>query len=213
MLFSRNRSSNGSPTASNRRSTRRRPSAALVVACTAIVLSLGGSAYAASYLITNTNQIAPMVLKQLKGNKGQKGAKGNTGLQGLVGPAGPAGPAGAPGTPGATGPAGPGGPAGPTGPAGATNVTVVRATIGSGTGFHAGYAHCPAGQRATGGGVGLSGGSFSGHYLYTLDTGPTDSSGNFDHTSTGTVPVSWYGSVWIPVNVGPAYVWVICAAP
>ncbi|MGH2879601.1 MAG: hypothetical protein ACRDK4_08360, partial [Solirubrobacteraceae bacterium] len=55
----------------------------------ALVFAMTGGAYAAKkYLITNTKQISPKVLKQLKGAKGP------------AGPAGPEGKAGAPGSPG-----------------------------------------------------------------------------------------------------------------
>jgi hypothetical protein len=75
---------------------RRRPSAAAVIACLALVLSLSGTAYAAHhYLLTSTKQIAPKLLRQLKGKPGPRGA---------TGPAGPAGPAGAAGAKGAQGP-------------------------------------------------------------------------------------------------------------
>jgi hypothetical protein len=85
---------------------RRHLNATSLVAVIALVLAMGGGAYAAKrYLITSTKQIKPSVLKQLKGASGKPGASG------APGPAGPTGPAGA----GAAGPAGPQGPAGPAG--------------------------------------------------------------------------------------------------
>ncbi len=73
----------------------RRPSPALVIACLALFVALGGSAIAAhKYLITSVNQIAPKVRKSL------------TGAQGPVGPQGPAGPAGKAGSDGKPGAAG-----------------------------------------------------------------------------------------------------------
>src|SRR5450759_4337074 len=78
---------------------RRHLSYSNVVATTALVFAMGGSAIAARhYLINSTRQINPKVLRVLKGNRG---------------PTGPAGTAGTAGTRGATGPAGPS-----TGPAG-----------------------------------------------------------------------------------------------
>jgi hypothetical protein len=83
---------------------RPRLSYANVVATLALIAALGGSAVAASYVITSTKQIAPKVRKALKGKKGKRGPIGKTGP---IGPAGPAGTAGAKGDTGATGPAGP----------------------------------------------------------------------------------------------------------
>jgi hypothetical protein len=83
----------------------RRPSPALVIACLALILALGGTAVAAKrYLITNTQQISPAVLKQLTklaakqvkqgpaGAAGAAGAAGTAGTAGLSGERGPAGP-------------------------------------------------------------------------------------------------------------------------
>jgi hypothetical protein len=111
----------------------RLPSPALVLSIVALVLALTGSAVAAKrYLITNTKQISPQVLKQLAklsvaaqgaqgpagapgaagtpGAAGKEGAAGAAGAEGAAGKEGAAGAAGAEGvagTPGKTGPAGP----------------------------------------------------------------------------------------------------------
>jgi hypothetical protein len=70
----------------------RKPSPAMIVACLALFVALGGTGIAASrYIITSTRQIRPRVLKALRGN---------TGPRGPVGPAGPAGPRGPAGFPG-----------------------------------------------------------------------------------------------------------------
>jgi hypothetical protein len=81
----------------------RRLTYANVTATLALVLALSGSAIAANtYLLTSTNQIAPSVLKKLKGATGPKGAKGSKGTKGDTGPVGPAGAAGAQGAKGDT---------------------------------------------------------------------------------------------------------------
>jgi Collagen triple helix repeat (20 copies) len=72
-----------------------------IVSMIALVLAMGGGAWAAKkYLITSTGQIKPSVLKALKG---QTGSAGPQGPQGLVGPTGLVGPQGPPGTAGAKG--------------------------------------------------------------------------------------------------------------
>ena len=77
----------------------RRPSAALVVATAALVMSTIGTSFAArQYVISSPGQIKPgaISLKALS-----KAARKS--LHGARGPAGPAGTAGVPGAPGATG--------------------------------------------------------------------------------------------------------------
>ena len=71
------------------------PSPAMVVALLALFFALGGSALAAKhYLLSSTKQIAPTVLKKLKGRTGSKGPAGP------AGPVGPQGPQGLLGTAG-----------------------------------------------------------------------------------------------------------------
>jgi hypothetical protein len=110
-----------------------RASPALVLSVIALVLALTGSAIAAKrYLITNTKQISPVVLKQLaamsaaQAQKGAPGAAGSTGAAGTTGPAGPAGPPGERGEAGQKGERGEIGLEGPPGPPGQS--------IGSGAG-------------------------------------------------------------------------------
>jgi hypothetical protein len=90
-----------------------------IIATVALVFALAGTSYAAStYLITSTNQIAPNVLKNLKGDRGPRGytgAAGAHGATGLTGSSGPSGSNGLTGAPGATGTAGPTGATGATG--------------------------------------------------------------------------------------------------
>lgn len=91
---------------------RARLSYANVTSTIALVLALGGSAVAASYVITSTNQIKPSVLKKLKGRKGPAGPAGSPGVPGAAGVAGAKGDKG---EAGATGQAGPAGQTGATG--------------------------------------------------------------------------------------------------
>jgi len=67
---------------------RARLSYANVTATLALILALGGTAWAASrYVITSTGQIAPGVRAAIKGATGPSGATGPTGLGGGAGPA------------------------------------------------------------------------------------------------------------------------------
>ncbi len=118
----------------------RRPTASDVFATMALFSALGGTALAAKhFLITNTNQIKPSVLAQLKGAAGHNGAAGSPG---------------APGSPGAQGPIGLQGPIGPAGPSKLSALTIVfgesksvpKETVSSST------ATCPAGSHAVSGG-------------------------------------------------------------
>lgn len=97
------------PHADSRR-TRRTPLLPVVVAvlvCGAIGAT--GAVAGAKYVITSQKQIAPKVLKKLKGKRGPAGGSG---------PAGQKGDAGAPGADGAQGPSGERGPEGERGPTG-----------------------------------------------------------------------------------------------
>ncbi len=89
---------------------RRRPSPAIVIACIALMVALGGTGYAAVRLPANsvgTAQIKNSAVTSLKVKNGSllradfKAGQVPAGAAGAVGPAGPAGPAGA------AGPAGP----------------------------------------------------------------------------------------------------------
>jgi hypothetical protein len=108
----------------------RRPSPALVIACLALVLALGGTAVAAKrYLITNTKQISPAAVKQiakLAARQGAASATGGTGAAGKEGAPGPTGATGAAGPEGKEGPAGKEGLAGPPGPGGNMSWAVVE---------------------------------------------------------------------------------------
>jgi hypothetical protein len=93
-----------------------------VIAVVALVMALGGTAIAAQrYVITNTKQISPAVLKQLAAMASQgasKGAPGATGPGGANGATGPAGPQGERGPEGPRGEKGERGQEGPPGPPG-----------------------------------------------------------------------------------------------
>jgi hypothetical protein len=79
-----------------------------VAATLALLLAMGGGAFAAThYLITSTKQISPRVLSQLRGKRGPAGKTGKTGKPGKPG-----------GKTGKRGRRGPGGPMGPPGPIG-----------------------------------------------------------------------------------------------
>ncbi|HEY1776660.1 MAG TPA: hypothetical protein VGG41_10925 [Solirubrobacteraceae bacterium] len=85
----------------------------MTVAVLALVLALGGgAAYASShFIITNTSQIKPSVLKKLRGHQGVhgvNGSNGSNGTNGTNGATGATGLAGAPGSQGVVGPQGPG---------------------------------------------------------------------------------------------------------
>jgi hypothetical protein len=91
----------------------RRLNPSLVIAVIALVLALGGSAVAAKrYLITNTQQISPLVLKKLAAMASAQGSMGAPGPQGPRGDKGPTGDKGPIGDKGPTGDAGSGGPGG-----------------------------------------------------------------------------------------------------
>jgi hypothetical protein len=110
---------------------------------------------------------------------------------------------------GKRGPRGPAGAQGPQGPAGPNAVTVVRTQIDfMGPGSGGDYAVCPSGQRATGGGVGFEGMADPDDRV--VESGPTNSSGAFDTTDTGSVPDRWFGQVANGAGAHTAYIFAIC---
>ncbi len=87
--------------------TRRLPSPAMIVACIALVVSLGGASYAAVALPKNSvgsqqlrkasvkpSKVAPRTVALFKGQTGPPGPKGETGAQGDPGAQGETGPPG-----------------------------------------------------------------------------------------------------------------------
>jgi hypothetical protein len=83
------------------------PSPATIIACIALVVSLGGVSYAAGVLPKNSvgskqlrkaavkpSKVAPRTIALFKGQRGDPGAKGDSGPQGNPGPQGEAGPPG-----------------------------------------------------------------------------------------------------------------------
>src|SRR6478609_1004014 len=90
----------------------RRPSGSMVIAITALVLAMGGSAVAASVITSKqikdgTIQTKDLSKKALKALKGKIGATGATGAPGPAGPQGPQGAQGVQGLKGDTGARGP----------------------------------------------------------------------------------------------------------
>ena len=160
-----------------------RISPAMVVACIALAVALGGTSYAALRLPRNSVGTAQLRANSVTSSK----IRNHTLLirdfrSGQIprGPVGETGPAGPPGPAGPAGPAGKQGPAGPQGPAGgAVGGTIVR---------------CPAGKRALGGGVLLGNpNAVSGDQI--IENGPVNvsSSGRYGVLATGEVAKGWQG--------------------
>jgi hypothetical protein len=143
---------------------------ASVTATTALVVVLGGTAYAAGVpgnsvgsLQLRTDAVSSSKVKdgtlRLRDFKpGQIPA----GPAGPSGPAGPAGPKGADGAKGAAGPIGPAGPTGLQGPAGPASLPAIDYNVSGEFAIAAGKTNygkveCDAGQYAIGGGVYSSG--------------------------------------------------------
>ena len=91
-----------------------RPTPAGVIACLALAVSLGGTAFAAAVLVPKNSVGSPQVINgslqkadlsaravaALRGNRGPRGFQGIQGAPGATGPAGPIGPKGEKGPPG-----------------------------------------------------------------------------------------------------------------
>jgi len=155
----------------------RRPSPALVVACIALIVALGGTGYAALKLPRGSvgtvqlrngavisvkikdgsiklKDLAATTQAQLKASGGPAGAQGPKGDPGARGPSGPIGPRGPTGAKGATGPSGPMGATGVQGPPGLSGYTIVQKTLTTTAGSQGVSVNCPTGTVAVGGGGG-----------------------------------------------------------
>ncbi len=185
----------------------------------ALFIALGGVSYAAVTLPRNSvgsKQIKRGAVKNsdlgrsaVTGSKVKNGSLQATDFRSGQLPTGPQGPQGATG---ATGQGGPKGEPGAAGSNGATNVTIARAdmTVIAGQ-SNATTVQCPAGQRATGGGVGSATGGASDRII---QSGPVDTDLNFTTLTTGEVPTGWSGKYFNGQPNGQvAYVYAICAAP
>jgi hypothetical protein len=79
-------------------SKRSMPSPAMVVACVALFVAMGGTGYAATQLSPEGGDAVASKKGKAKGKGKGKGLRGPRGLQGPAGPPGPVGPAGAAGS-------------------------------------------------------------------------------------------------------------------
>ena len=101
------------------------PSPATVIACVALVFSLGGTSLAAGSVSPQSRSGSDLEAGPASAaSEAQRGPRGPRGPRGLRGPRGPRGPAG---------PAGAAGPAGPAGPAGAAATSLWAAVDSAGT--------------------------------------------------------------------------------
>lgn len=177
------------------------------IALLALFFTLGGTAFAAGNALLPKNSVgSAQVINGSLQTKDLSG-KARTALKGNRGPQGPAGAAGAQGPKGATGAQGV---QGVQGAAGATNVIVKRVDVSLPAGSSANaVAVCPAGSKATGGGLN-PGGITSAASL----TKSYPSTGGVGQAADGDVPTAWGG--WAFNSTGSAAtlsVFAICASP
>lgn len=186
---------------------RKRLTYANVMSSIAVFLVLGGAAFAAVKLPKNS-----VGTKQLKNNAVNSAKVKDGSLLGADFAAGqlPAGPQGPKGEKGEKGDKGEKGEKGEKGASGATNVTVARVetTIAPG-GSGSAVAVCPAGSRATGGGVNPVGVTAEAALIKSYP-----STGGVSQAETGDTPTAWGGWAHNPTGgTATLYVFAICAAP
>jgi hypothetical protein len=148
---------------------RLRPSPAMVVACLALSVALGGTGYAATQIARNSITSVQVKDRSLLAKDFKRGQLPR-GPRGLMGPAGPAGPAGA---------AGPAGPAGPTGPSGAAKA-FARILAG-------GDVDDPRARGITDGSVSKPG---TGVYCVDIEGGAINAVASIDAGATGQIATS-----------------------
>jgi hypothetical protein len=175
------------------------PTPGTVVASIALLVALGGTAYAAGVLPSNSVGTAQLQANAVVSSKVKNHSLVAADFKQGELPQGEPGPAGPPGPAGATGPAGPAGPAGPKGSTGATGSTGPQGNPGA-AGFSAlayvardfgpfpahtqygGEATCAPGKHAIGGGVMTDGGNAE----QAVDsTYPSDGTGSGNEGTNG----------------------------
>lgn len=130
----------------------RRPSPAMVVACLALLVALGGTGYAALKLPANSVGTAQLQANAVTSAKVKNGALLSADFKSGQIPKGSAGPPGAQGPQGAKGDTGPAGPVDTSKLLGKTLTVVKTESVASG-GVDIQSVDCPSGYEATGGGV------------------------------------------------------------
>ena len=150
-----------------------RPSPALVVACVALAVALGGTGYAAIKLPENSvgtrqlkkdavvaSKVKDRSLTRIDFKQGEipKGPRGDPGVRGLTGAAGAQGPTGPRGPRGQRGAGGPAGPVGAQGPPGIGGLETVPAHSGPDSSSPKfAFAQCPTGKKVISGSVSVTG--------------------------------------------------------
>jgi hypothetical protein len=168
------------------------------VAYAALFVALGGTSYAATNLPARSVGTAQLKDGAVTPSKVAAATilrfRGQTGKRGAAGPHGPKGDTGAKGD------------TGPKGDPGATNVVVRRSMVFTTGGMGSGNAtaSCATGERAVGGGAGLTIGSTS--QLTVTDGKPTPN-------GEGQVPTAWNAGVTYTAAGIQWAVYVICASP
>jgi hypothetical protein len=190
----------------------RRPSPALIVACLALFVALGGTGYAAMSLPRNSVGAHQLRKGAVTGSKLSRSAIKM--LQHKLGKRGPRGPQGAPGLPGAAGAPGAQGAAGAPG---ATKVVARYGNVQSSPTGGASFASCQAGETVTGGGWDFTTQPAS-STTFTVDadrpsnhtTEPID---KFLAPADGTAPQGWLIDISNPSASVSFRAYALCASP
>jgi Collagen triple helix repeat (20 copies) len=192
------------------------PSPALVVACIALAIAIGGTSYAVTVVPHGSVGAAELQDDAVTSSNVVDGSlratdfaseslpEGPRGPDGAPGPLGPPGPQGAQGIQGVRGPTGAKGEKGDSGPAAVLSVGVrsVAGTVAPGSSQSL-IASCPDDAIATGGSAGISGDSQSG---FTVTSSGPEPAGN------GVTPTAWSATAQNASKVAvPWTVVVLCA--
>lgn len=193
----------------------RRPSPALIVACLALFVALGGTGYAAMRLPRNSvgahqlrkgavtaPKLGRSAIKMLQHKLGKRGPRGAQGAQG------------APGSPGATGAVGP---QGSPGAPGATKVVARYGNVQSGPTGGVSFASCQAGETVTGGGWDFTT-EPAGSTTFRVDADrpsnhTTDPVDKFLAPPDGSAPQGWLVYIVNPSTSVSFRAYALCASP